>query len=125
MQPKVVHPATVAASLPDLWSPRVVAELDDSYVKVAKVRGEFTWHSHAGEDELFYVLRGCLRIELESGHAVELREGDVYVVPKGVRHRPSAAEECHLMLIERKSTAHTGGEVSALTRTLAEQLRPI
>jgi mannose-6-phosphate isomerase-like protein (cupin superfamily) len=76
------------------------------------------------EDELFYILKGTLRIEMESG-VVELHEGDVYVVPKGVRHNPVAEEECHLMLIERKATLHTGAEVTEKTRTLAEQLRPV
>jgi mannose-6-phosphate isomerase-like protein (cupin superfamily) len=119
-----VAPASVAASLTELWSPRVVAEVDDAYVKVAKVHGSLAWHSHDDEDELFFILKGRLRIEMESG-AVELGEGDVYVVPKGVRHNPVAESECHLMLIERKSTRHTGNAVTAQTRSLADQLRPV
>ena len=119
---RAVSPKSVAGSLTELWSPRVVAEVDDSYVKVAKVKGTLTWHAHADEDELFYILKGKLRIELESG-VVELHEGDVYVVPKGVRHNPVAEEECHVMLIERKTTLHTGSEVTAQTRSIAEQLR--
>jgi mannose-6-phosphate isomerase-like protein (cupin superfamily) len=121
---KPVSPKSVAASLTEYWSPRVVAELDDSYVKVVKVRGTFAWHAHDQEDELFYILKGRLRIELESG-AVELAEGDTYVVPKGVRHNPVADEECHIMLIERKSTLHTGSVITEQTRSLAEQLRPL
>jgi len=120
----VVSPKSVAGSLTELWSPRVVAEVDDSYVKVAKVKGTLTWHAHDGEDELFYILKGKLRIEMESG-AVDLGEGDVYVVPKGVRHNPVADEECHVMLIERKTTLHTGSEVSERTRSIAEQLRAV
>jgi len=77
------------------------------------------------EDELFLVLRGRLVIELEHGDPVELAEGQMYVVPKGVRHNPVAAEECHVMLIERKSTLHTGDVVTEKTRTLAEQRRPL
>jgi mannose-6-phosphate isomerase-like protein (cupin superfamily) len=84
---KVVSPANIAAALTEHWSPRVVAELDDSYVKVAKLQGSLTWHSHDNEDELFYVLRGALRIEMED-RTVELRQGDAFVVPKGVRHNP-------------------------------------
>src|SRR5689334_19292171 len=99
----VVSPARIAAALTEHWSPRVVGEVDDAYIKVAKVHGEFPWHAHADEDELFLVLRGRLRIELEHG-AVELGEGEMYVVPKGVRHHPVAEEECHVLLIERKST---------------------
>lgn len=117
-------PRKIAAALTELWSPRVVAEVDDAYVKVAKVQGTFGWHAHADEDELFLILAGHLRIEMEDG-AVELDEGDVYVVPKGVRHNPVAECECHVMLIERKSTLHTGDAVTARTRSLADQLRPI
>lgn len=113
-----------AASLTEYWSPRVVAEFDDSYVKVAKLQGSLAWHSHEHEDEVFFVLKGHLRIELE-GSAVELPEGALYVVPKGVRHNPVAEQECHIMLIEKKSTLHTGSEVTEKTRSLAEQLRPI
>lgn len=116
-------PRLVAQTLTELWSPRVIAELDDNYVKVAKVQGVFGWHSHEHEDELFIVLQGRFRIELEEG-AVELSEGDLYVVPKGVRHNPSAADECLLMLIERKSTLHTGNEVNERTRSIEDQLRP-
>jgi mannose-6-phosphate isomerase-like protein (cupin superfamily) len=117
-------PRKVAAALTELWSPRVIAEVDDAYVKVAKVKGVFGWHAHADEDELFLILAGHLRIELEDG-AVELDEGDVYVVPKGVRHNPVADGECHVLLIERKSTLHTGDAVTDKTRSIADQLRPV
>jgi mannose-6-phosphate isomerase-like protein (cupin superfamily) len=119
---KVVSPKLIAASLTELWSPRVIAEVDDAYIKVAKVDGSLAWHSHENEDELFLVIKGHLRIEMEDS-AVELGEGEMYVVPKGVRHNPVAEQECHLMLIERKSTLHTGDVVTAKTRSLAEQLR--
>lgn len=120
----VVSPRKIAAALDEHWSPRVVAELDDSFVKVAKVQGTLAWHSHEHEDELFYILKGSLTIEMED-RTVVLHEGDVFVVPKGVRHNPIADDECHIMLIERKSTLHTGTEVTDRTRSLAEQLRPI
>ena len=119
-----VSPARVAANLAEFWSPRVVAELDDSYVKVAKLLGTLVWHSHENEDELFYILKGSLAIEMED-RTVVLKEGEAFVVPKGVRHNPVAEQECHVMLIERKSTLHTGNEVTDKTRSLAEQLRPI
>ncbi|HEX5737050.1 MAG TPA: cupin domain-containing protein [Hydrogenophaga sp.] len=119
-----VSPARVAETLTEFWSPRVVAELDDSYVKVAKVQGTLAWHSHEHEDELFYILKGSLTIEMED-RTVVLREGETFVVPKGVRHNPVAEQECHIMLIERKSTLHTGNEVTAQTRSLAEQLRAV
>ncbi|HYN41593.1 MAG TPA: cupin domain-containing protein [Thermoanaerobaculia bacterium] len=122
--PKVTSPGQVAASLTELWSPRVVAEVDDAYVKVAKVQGSLAWHSHDDEDELFLVLKGHLRIEMEDT-SVELGEGELFVVPKGVRHNPVAEEECHLLLIERKSTLHTGTTVTDKTRSVADQLRPV
>jgi mannose-6-phosphate isomerase-like protein (cupin superfamily) len=120
----VASPKQIAASLTEYWSPRVVAEVDDSFIKVAKVHGSLAWHSHAHEDEMFLILKGHLRIEMEA-RTVELGEGDMFVVPKGVRHNPVADEECHLMLIERKSTQHTGDIVTEKTRSLAEQLRPV
>jgi len=119
-----LSPAEAATRLGELWSPRVLAEVDDVYVKVAKVHGTLAWHSHAEEDELFYVLKGALRIELEDG-VVELGEGQMCVVPKGVRHNPVAEQECHLLLIERKSTRHTGDVVTGLTRSIDEQRRPL
>lgn len=119
-----LDPERLAASLTELWSPRVIAELDDNYVKIAKVHGELDWHSHDGEDELFFVLSGRLRIELEHD-AVEIGPGELYVVPKGVRHHPVATDECTLMLIERKSTRHTGDVATAKTRSIDEQLRPL
>lgn len=120
----VISPKAVALALSELWSPRVIAEVDEAYIKVAKVKGSLAWHSHDDEDELFLVLKGHLLIEMEAG-SVELDEGEMYVVPKGVRHNPYAEHECHLLLIERKSTLHTGSTVTDNTRSLAEQLRPL
>lgn len=122
--PHVVSPGQSAAALTELWSPRVVGEVDEVYIKVAKVQGTLAWHAHENEDEMFLVLKGRLRIELE-GSTVELGEGEMYIVPKGVRHNPVAEEECHVMLIERRSTLHTGEVMTGKTRTLAEQLRPL
>jgi len=120
----VVSPERIAAGLTELWSPRVIAELDDSFVKVAKVQGSLTWHSHDDQDELFYILKGSLQIEMEK-RTVVLSQGDAFVVPKGVRHNPVAEHECHIMLIEKKTTLHTGAEVTDKTRSLADQLRPV
>lgn len=122
--PEALSPRGIAASLTEHWLPRVIAELDQNYVKVAKVQGTIGWHSHESEDELFVVLKGCLRIDMEAGPVV-LNEGDLFVVPAGTRHNPSAPDECLIMLIERKSTLHTGTVVNEKTRTLAEQLRPV
>jgi mannose-6-phosphate isomerase-like protein (cupin superfamily) len=122
--PNAICPQAIALKLDELWSPRVVAELDDTYVKVAKVHGSLAWHSHDDEDELFYVLKGHLRIEMEQGD-VALAEGEMFVVPKGTRHNPVAEEECHILLIERKTTRHTGDVKTEKTRSLAEQLKPV
>jgi mannose-6-phosphate isomerase-like protein (cupin superfamily) len=122
--PDVISPGKFAATLTEHWSPRVVAELDDSYVKVASVQGTLAWHRHENEDEFFYVLKGSLTIEMEDRRVV-LGEGDAFIVPRGVLHNPIAEHECHLMLIERKTTQHTGAHVTEKTRSVAEQLRPI
>ena len=117
----VVSLGKAAAELGEYWSPRVVGEVDDSYVKVAKIKGTLAWHSHGREDELFLVLKGYLRIEMENT-TVDLHEGEMFIVPKGVRHNPVAEEECHVLLFERKSTAHTGDVVIDKTRSIEEQL---
>jgi mannose-6-phosphate isomerase-like protein (cupin superfamily) len=105
----------------DLWSPRVIGRVNDQYVKIARIQGEFVWHAHEDEDELFLVLRGRLRIQLEDGE-VTLGPGEMVVVPRGVRHNPLAAEECWVMLVEPVSTKHTGDVVSERTRSIEEQL---
>ncbi|MGH7565444.1 MAG: cupin domain-containing protein [Gemmatimonadota bacterium] len=89
------------------WSPRVVAELNGQHVKLVKLEGEFVWHSHADEDELFLVLRGKLTIELRDG-AVALGPGQMIVVPRGVEHRPVADGEVHVLLFEPAGTLNTG-----------------
>ncbi|MDF1504824.1 cupin domain-containing protein [Roseisolibacter sp. H3M3-2] len=110
------------ARLTDFWSPRVVARVNDQYVKVAKLQGEFVWHAHAEEDELFLVRRGRLVIQLEDG-AVTLEPGQCVVVPRAVRHNPMAAEECWVVLVEPVATTHTGDVVvEGRTRSIAEQL---
>jgi mannose-6-phosphate isomerase-like protein (cupin superfamily) len=122
MENEPVNLEEAAGALEDLWSPRVVARVGDHFVKVARVRGEFVWHAHEGQDELFLVLRGSLRIQLED-REVTLGPGDAFVVPAGVRHNPVADEECWLALVEPTSTLHTGDVVTDRTRSIEEQLR--
>lgn len=117
-------PLQIAAALTEHWSPRVIAELDDHYVKVAKLNGTLCWHAHEAEDELFYVLSGQLKIEMRD-RTVELGSGDLFVVPKGVEHNPIADAECLVMLVERKSTQHTGERVIEATRSIEEQLSKV
>lgn len=119
-----ISPRDLAAALTELWSPRVIGELDDNYIKVAKVQGRLAWHSHEHEDEMFYVLEGVLRIEMED-RTVVLNPGEMFVVPKGVRHNPIADEQCLILLIERKSTLHTGDVRTERTRSIDEQLRAV
>ncbi|WP_375749123.1 cupin domain-containing protein [Vibrio sp. HN007] len=97
----------------DFWSPRVISEMNDYQVKLAKFKGEFTWHDHKDTDELFLVVSGSMRIEFRDG-SVELGEGEMYVVPKGVEHKPVAEQECHVMLIEPKGVVNTGDSDSDL-----------
>ncbi|WAJ36140.1 cupin domain-containing protein [Pseudomonas sp. GOM7] len=96
------------------WSPRVVAEMNDYQFKVVRVEGDFVWHSHADTDEAFLVLEGQLRIDFRDGHVV-LQAGELYVVPKGVEHKPYAAEEVKMMLIEPRGVLNTGNEGGELT----------
>ncbi|HUP27621.1 MAG TPA: cupin domain-containing protein [Chloroflexia bacterium] len=91
----------------DYWSPKIVGELNDSHVKLVKLKGEFTWHSHEAEDELFLVLKGNLLIKLRDGD-VRLTEGEFVIIPRGVEHLPIAQEEAHVLLLEPKSTLNTG-----------------
>ena len=98
----------------DFWSPRVIAELNDYQVKLVKIFGEFVWHQHEHTDELFVCLSGRLKIEMPDSTVI-LNEGELFVVPKGVEHRPVADEECHAMLIEPKGLTNTGDVESDLT----------
>jgi mannose-6-phosphate isomerase-like protein (cupin superfamily) len=106
--PDVINLGEKLGRFHDLWSPKVIADLNDSHVKLAKIKGEFVWHNHANEDELFLVLAGRLVIEFRD-RSMTLGPGEMVVIPKGVDHRPVAAEEVHLMLIEPKAIQHTGG----------------
>jgi mannose-6-phosphate isomerase-like protein (cupin superfamily) len=120
-----MDPVNLAAELQKVtehWSPRVVGRVNDQYVKVAKLLGEFVWHAHDQEDELFQVVYGRLRIQLEGDREVVLGPGDFYVVPRGVRHNPIAEEEVGIVLIETVTTAHTGDVVTERTVPLDRQL---
>ncbi|HET9595692.1 MAG TPA: cupin domain-containing protein [Anaeromyxobacteraceae bacterium] len=102
------------ASFTDAWHPRIVAELNGQQVKVVKLRGAFTWHHHEREDELFLVVRGRFRMEFRD-RAVELSEGELVVVPRGVEHRPVADDEAEVLLFEPSGTLNTGNAVDART----------
>jgi len=103
------------AQFSEHWSPRVVAQFNGNDIMVVKTKGEFIWHSHPETDDFFLVLKGRLKIELRD-QTVELGPGELFVVPKGVEHRPVAAEEVHLLLIEPMGTPNTGDEKTAAKR---------
>lgn len=96
------------------WSPKNVAQMNDYHFKIAKVQGEFIWHDHPETDEVFLILRGQLEIQFRDG-SVTLNEGEMFVVPKGLEHRPVARNECHIMLVEPAGTVNTGDVVSERT----------
>jgi mannose-6-phosphate isomerase-like protein (cupin superfamily) len=96
------------------WSPRVIAEMNEIQFKVVKLEGEFVWHSHAQTDEVFMVLAGKMAIEFRDGR-VDLSAGEMFVVPKGVEHRPVAAMECHVLLVEPRGVVNTGDAGGELT----------
>ena len=99
----------------DQWSPKIIGEVNDCYVKVVKVKGEFVFHHHENEDELFLVSKGRLTIKLKDGDIV-LEEGEFVIIPKGVEHKPVADEETQLVLIEPKTTLNTGNVLNELTK---------
>ncbi len=105
----------------EYWSPKVIASVNDQYVKIAKLKGSFVWHDHELEDEMFYIVKGSLVIKYEDNEVL-LNEGDFHVVPKGIQHFPVADEECWVMLIEQKSTKHTGDVVTEQTKSIENQL---
>ena len=91
----------------DYWSPKVIAEMNDYQFKLAKISGEFIWHHHESTDEVFFIIKGNMIIEFRD-RVVELTKGEMYVVPKGVEHKPYAEKECHIMLIEPRGIVNTG-----------------
>ena len=99
------------------WQPKIAGEVNDAYIKLAKLKGEFLWHKHDAEDELFLVIKGNLTIKLRD-RDLHLAEGEFAIIPKGVEHMPVAAEEVHVMLIEPKATLNTGDRQT--DRTLPE-----
>lgn len=106
---QAVNLAHKVSQIPELWSPRIVAQLNDYHFKVARVEGEFVWHSHPETDEAFLVVAGRLELEMRD-RTVELGPGELFVVPRGVEHRPRAATECHILMVEPAGTVNTGDQ---------------
>jgi len=100
--------------LSEIWSPKIIAQMNNYHFKIVKVQGEFVWHDHPETDEVFIVLKGQLEIQFRNGK-VFLNEGEMFVVPKGLEHNPVAENECHIMLVEPAGTVNTGDIVGERT----------
>ena len=96
------------------WSPKIIAQMNDYHFKIVKVQGEFAWHDHPETDEVFIVLKGQLAIQFRDGNVL-LKEGEMFVVPKGIEHKPVAEHECHILLVEPAGTVNTGEVVNERT----------
>ncbi|APQ19393.1 cupin [Maribacter hydrothermalis] len=108
--------------LQSYYSPRIIAEVNNEYVKIAKVKGDnVPWHTHENEDELFLILEGSLEMEIEQQQSFTMRQGDLFVVPKGVKHKVSSDKECTILLIESKTTLHTGDVITEITKSIKNQ----
>jgi mannose-6-phosphate isomerase-like protein (cupin superfamily) len=102
------------AKFSEQWSPKIIAQMNDYHFKIVKVQGEFIWHDHPDTDEVFVVLKGQLEIQFRDG-SVLLKEGEMFVVPKGLEHKPVAEQECYILLVEPAGTVNTGDIVSERT----------
>ena len=103
-----VNLAEKLSTFSEHWTPKVIAEMNENQFKLVKIKGDFVWHDHDDTDEVFIVLEGKMRIDLENREAVELSEGELFVVPKKVVHKPYAEKECKIMLVEPKGVTNTG-----------------
>lgn len=116
---RVVNIAAALAGFEERWSPRIAGAVNDCAVKLVKIEGDFLWHSHEREDEMFLVVRGSFTMRLRPPQgSLTVREGEFVVIPRGVEHCPSAAEECHILLFEPATTLNTGGVVNERTRAV-------
>ncbi len=105
----------------EYWNPKIIGELNGQHVKLAKLKGEFIWHKHDNEDEMFYVLKGCLKIEFED-YTKEINENEIIIIPRGINHKPVAEKEVIIMLFEPASTINTGEFKNKLTRNNLEKI---
>jgi len=106
----------------DYFSPRIIGEVNDVFIKLVKIKGDkIPWHNHENEDEFFYVIEGSLLFEIEGKDSFLMREGDIFIVKKGINHKVTSDEECKIMLIENKTTLHTGNVRSEITKSIDDQ----
>lgn len=112
------------SEITDYYAPKIVGEVNDVFIKLVKINGnKVPWHIHENEDELFYVLNGNLLFEVEDREPFTMNNGDLFIVKRGLKHRISSKGECHIMLVENKTTLHTGGTVNEITKSIKEQRR--
>jgi len=116
-----VNLAEKLAAFQEHWSPKIVGSLNDCFVKLVKLEGEFVWHHHEAEDELFLVIKGSLLIKLRD-RDIQLREGEFVIIPRGAEHLPIAEEEVHVLLLEPKTTLNTGNVVNERTRAELDRI---
>lgn len=122
MNSKLVHLEDSFSTIENYFSPKIIGEVNNEFVKIAKIKGEdIPWHNHKNEDELFLIIKGSLLMEIENKPSFTMNTGDMYIVKKGINHRVSSVDECKIMLIESKTTQHTGKVVSKVTRSIEEQ----
>lgn len=120
---EIINPKAIAESISAYFSPKIISQVNDQYVKVAKVKGDcIPWHTHDQEDELFYILEGKLCMEVKGQKPKNMQQGDLFVVSKGVEHRISSEQECLILLIESKTTKHTGDVKSPISKSIKDQL---
>ena len=122
MNNKLVSLKDSFSTVSDFFSPKIIGEVNNEFVKIAKIKGEdIPWHNHENEDELFLIIEGSLLIEIENEPSFMMNTGDMYIVKKGVNHRVSSVDECKILLIESKTTQHTGKIVSKVTKSIEDQ----
>ena len=114
MKPEVVNIKNKFSLFAEQWSPKIIGEMNDSYVKIARLQGKFVWHHHEHEDEMFLIIQGSLTIRLRERDLV-VNEGEFVIIPRGVEHMPVAEEEVYLMMLEPKTTVNTGNVESDRT----------
>lgn len=110
------------SEITDYFSPKILGEVNDVFIKLVKIKGDkVPWHNHKNDDELFHVLSGSLLFEVENQESFTMNSGDIFIVKRGLNHRISSKEECHIMLIENKTVLHTGEIVNEITKSIKKQ----
>lgn len=121
MKEKINIPVTLK-NIENYFSPKIIGEVNDVYIKIVKILGEkVPWHNHKDEDELFYILEGTLEIEIENKPPFQMNKGDLFIVKRGLNHKVKSQNKCHLMLIENKTTLHTGEVSTEITKSIEQQ----